>query len=130
MIFTGGGSNFEEYSIHLVEMTVKLLHNPASRVKVEAVGNQLLCRVVSENGTQAALVYSPGASYSVVAQLQEGKYYKQNIASAFFVNLLRDIIRFFETGEHSFDPAETLEVMRVRDALLAAQKQDGQWVAV
>jgi len=128
MILTGGGSNFNEYSIHLVEMMVSLLKNPVEKVKVEAVGQQLLCRAISENGTQAALVYSPGASYTIVAQQADGKFYKQNIASAFFVALLQDIIRFFETGVNSFDPKETLEVMRVRDALLAAQKQDGQWV--
>lgn len=130
MFITGSGSNFEEYCIHLVEMAVKLLESPAEKVKVEAVGTQLICRVVAKSGAEAALLYSPGYNYSVMAIPREGKPNRQAITSAFFVNLLQDIIRFFETGERSFDPAQTLEVMRVRDALLAAQKQDGQWLQV
>ncbi len=130
MFITGSGSNFEEYCIHLVEMAVKLLENPVEKVKVEAMGTQLICRLVAKNGAEAALLYSPGYNYTVMAVPQEGKPCRQMITSAFFVNLLQDIIRFFETGEHSFDPAQTLEVMRIRDALLAAQKQDGQWLQV
>lgn len=130
VVITGGGSNFEEYNIHLVEMAVALLDAPAQKVKVEAVGDQRICRVVAANGSEAALIYSIGYNYTLMAIPMEGKFSRKAVASEFFVNLLRDIIHFFETGEKSFDSAQTLQVMAVRDALLQAEKQDGQWVVL
>lgn len=130
VVITGGGGNFNEYNIHLVEMAVALLNAPAEKVKVEAVGNQRICRVVSTNGSEAALIYSIGYNYTLMAIPVEGKFSRKVVASEFFVNLLRDIIHFFETGEKSFDSAQTLQVMAVRDALLQAEMQDGQWVTL
>ena len=111
-------------------MTVALFNDPVEKVKVESMGSQWICRVVSQNGKKAAFMFSNGYNYNIRALPVEGKPYRQAITSSFFVALLQDIIRFFETGEHSFDPQQTLEVMRVRDALLAAQNADSQWVSV
>lgn len=130
LFLTASGSNFPEYIIHPVEMLVSLFHDPMEKVKVEAVGAQRLCRLVSRKGIEAAIMFSAGYNYNIMALPVEGKPYRQAITSSFFVALLQDIIRFFETGEHSFDPQQTLEVMRVRDALMAAEKVDGQWLQV
>ena len=130
MFLTASGSYFVEYIIHPVEMTVALFNDPVEKVKVESMGSQWICRVVSRNGKEAAIMFSNGYNYNIMALPVEGKPYRQAITSSFFVALLQDIIRFFETGEHSFDPQQTLEVMRVRDALLAAQNADSQWVSV
>ncbi len=130
VVITGGGSNFNEYNIHLVEMAVALLGAPVEKVKVEAVGDQRICRTVAANGSEAALVYSNGYNYTLMAIPMEGKFSRKAVASEFFVSLLQDIIHFFETGEKSFDSAQTLEVMRVRDALLAAEAQDGKWLTL
>ena len=130
LFLTASGSNFPEYIIHPVEMLVSLLNDPMEKVKVEAVGAQRICRLVSRKGIEAAIMFSAGYNYNIMALPVEGKPYRQAITSSFFVALLQDIIRFFETGEYSFDPQQTLEVMRVRDALLAAEKVDGQWLQV
>jgi len=51
------------------------------------------------------------------------------ITSAFFNVLMAKIITFFETnGEAPFDPAQTREVMRVRDAILKAETQHNTWI--
>jgi len=130
MFLTASGSNFQEYIIHPVEMIVSLFNDPAKKVKVEAMGDQRICRVVSQNGTEAAIMFSNGYNYNIMAIPVEGKPYRQAITSSFFVSLLQDIIRFFESGEFSFDPQQTLEVMKIRDALLSAEGADGQWIAV
>ena len=130
MFLTASGSNFVEYIIHPVEMIVSLVNDPIEKVKVEAMDGQWICRVVSQNGTQAAIMFSNGYNYNIMALPVEGKPYRQAITSSFFVSLLQDIIHFFETGEYSFDPQQTLEVMRVRDALLVAQNADSQWLTI
>jgi len=40
------------------------------------------------------------------------------------------MLNFFETGKASFDPSETLEVMALRDAALAAVENPGEGIEV
>ena len=130
LIVTFGGSNFEEYIIHAVEMSVAVLKNPAKKVKVEHLGNHRLCNIVTENGSKAAIVYAKGQTYGMTADLADGTCSSQKMASPFFKNLTADILNFFETGNVSFDVQETLEVMRLRDALLKADATENIWTEV
>lgn len=130
-IITGGGKLFEEYIIHLVEMAVVLF--PEShfvRAKTECVGKQRICRCQSEDGKEAVLVYSPSFGYSVTAESQEHTFSSVNVSSPFFVNLIQDILRFFESGNLPFPSKQTIEAMRLRDALLKSEKQDGVWLSL
>ena len=129
-MLTGGGGNFPEYSIHLVEMAVMLSSSPAVEAKTEPVGSGRLCRIRFENGQEAALVYSPAAPYSLFAQPIEGKHCKRIITSQFFEGLIRDILRFYACGTPSFNTAQTLRAMALRDALLLSETQDGCWIKV
>lgn len=129
-MLTGGGGNFPEYSIHLVEMAVLLADRPALEAKAEPVGSGRLCRVRFEGGMDAALVYSPAAPYGLFAQPAEGKHIKKNITSPFFVGLITDILRFYESGVPSFSTAQTLRAMALRDALLQSEIRGGLWIKV
>ena len=42
------------------------------------------------------------------------------------MNLLGDIYNFFDTGKTSFDPKDTLEVMRIRDAVIEGKGRPGE----
>lgn len=127
-VITGGGSNFNEYIIHTVEMAVVLLDAPVTKVKVENIGVQRICRLVAENNVSAVIHYSPANSFGVTAELKDGRNLKNQVSSEFFVELSSEIIRFFTTKKPPFNPAETLEVMRIRDALLKAENYDGEWI--
>lgn len=118
-VITGGGSNFPEYSVHLIEMAVKLLCDPIGNVEVVSQGRERICHLTTENGKKATLVYTPALPYSIACDKADGSPAFVNIASPFFSGLMGDIVRFFDSGKTSFDTAETLEVMRIRDAVLA-----------
>ncbi len=128
IILTGGGRSLEEYVIHLVEMAVSLLKNPAVKVKVNRLGEQRICNIITEDGNRTALIYSGAFGYGVTAEGTDGKLTKKDIKSAFFVNLIADMLNFFETGSASFNQAETLEVMKVRDGILKADACEDTWV--
>ncbi len=128
IIVTGGGSNFPEYLIHTAEMAEILLADPAKKVKVECMGEQRICRVVTEKESMAAIIFSPSMGFSVSAKKKDGEYVHRDIASDFFQSLLADILRFYENGTAPFDTRETLEVMRLRSGLLKAEKTEGQWL--
>ena len=125
---TGGGSNIEEYLIHQVEMAVKCLGVDGGKAVYEQVADEGRAEVYYENGKRASFLYAPAMPFTAVVADKDGKSSYRPINSKFFVNLIADIIRFFETGETSFDPAETLEVMRIRDAVLAAKAKPGETI--
>ena len=128
IILEGSGRSLEEYVIHLIEMAVSLLKNPAKKVMVEHFGQQRICSVITENGAKAAIVYSPALAYCVTAENSKGEIIHKKIASEFFLNLITDILRFFENGTVSFDAQETLEVMCLRDGILKADLAEGEWI--
>jgi len=129
LITTGGGSNFNEYIIHIVEMAVVLLKDSIKQVKVEAQGKvQRLCRVVTESGKEATFVFAPGLPFSILGEMPDGSAVYKTVQSDFFKNLMANILNFFENGELPFDSNQTLEVMRLRDGLLNAETKDGKWL--
>lgn len=130
LIITAGGGNFPEYMIHPVEMSVKLLEDPVKKVKVEKLGEQRICHAETENGKRASIVYSPLEVTSINCETKEGDYTHIDISSEFFIKLIEEIIKFFDTGLLPFDIKQTLEVMRFRDALLNAENADENWLLV
>lgn len=130
VITTGGGGNFAEYLIHQVEMAVKLLKSPARKVMVSNIGTQRICRFVTEKETEGVIIYSPVLPFSVLAEKNDGQIVKKDIESDFFQNLLCDIIKFYHDGETPFDTNETLEVMRLRTAILQAESNEGEWIEI
>lgn len=48
--------------------------------------------------------------------------------SDFFKNLLADILRFYLTGETSFDVNQTLEVMKIRENVIKGKEKLGEWI--
>ncbi len=130
LIFTAGGSNFKEYIIHPVEMAVRLLSDSVKRVKLDRQGEQRICVAQTEHGKNASIVFAAALPYVIAAEAPNGESSCFKIESAMFVNMLADIIRFFETSQSSFDGAQTLEAMRFRDGLLKADTCPGEWVEI
>ena len=128
LLVTGGGSNLPEYLVHLVEIAVPLLNDPMVYVRIEEVGEARQCYVETVSGKVATLTWAPPLPYTVWASTAGQSSVYTSIKSEFFKGLMADILRFYETGEPPFDPAQTLEVMRVREALLRATECPGIWV--
>ncbi len=123
LILTGGGSNFNEYIIHTVEMAVVLLKERARRVKVENYGIQRIASVETESGKRASIIFSPGIGFGVYTDTCVKK-----IQSDFFSGLMVEILKFYETGILPFDAKETLIAMELREALVKAQSTEGKWI--
>lgn len=120
---TGGGRSFEEYSVHQIEMLVKLTNSKAQRVEVKNQngGKMRICTVYMENGDIGNLIYAPSYGFTVSGQDDgEGKGITKSMSGDFFACLIDDILNFYETGECSFESWQTLECMRIRQMLLEA----------
>ena len=125
---TGSGSILAEYLVHQVEMVVKKLGLGAKRVRAEKFGTQTLFRVEYANGKKATMLFAPSVPFTLyMSECGESKPVYRQVTSKFFNGLIADMVRFFEEGTVSFDTAETLEVMKIREGALKAIDMNGAW---
>lgn len=124
----GGGGNFEEYLIHQLEIAVKCLGIGAEKVLYSSYHDQEFAEIVYKDGRHAFLTYAVWMPFAVIAQDKDGISKFSNLQSAFFDNLISDVLNFFETGDVSFDVNQTLEIMKIREAIIKAKKDKGQWI--
>ena len=127
IIITVPGSNFPEYSVHLVEMLVRVCTKKPVKLNVEKSGLTYDCTVIYEDETRAKLIFSPHYPYSIYADNGKDKGLQQPVASA-FPRLMEAIINFFETGTLPFDPQQTLDCMKIREALIIGSDKLGEWI--
>lgn len=127
IISFGSGRLFDEYIIHQIEMVQKIADETPVAVKVEKQGEQYFSAIKYENGKMATMIFSDVFPFQMYGKKdgKEGIYKK--IESPFFKNLLSDILRFYETGEASFDTEQTLHVMKIREAVIKCAENEGVW---
>lgn len=121
----GGGRSLEEYIIHQVEMAVKIQGIGAESVTVFAQDGGFKVEIAYPDSRRTVLNYNDANSFSV----SDGERCA-DIDSPFFENLISDILRFFKTGEVSFDVNETLEVMKIREAAVKGCMSLGETVTL
>ena len=122
------GRTADEYIIHDIEMVVKKLGVGANKVMCVLNGNQHFFHLGYADDRSACLVYAPFGlpGSTIMESATEGKTVKSR--SAIFNELIADILRFFGKKTVSFDVAQTLEAMKIRDAVLASRDNCGQWI--
>lgn len=125
LITTGPGGSIEEYVIHQIEMAVKTIKSEPMAIKAEVQGEQKMWTVAFSDGSRWTGIYTPFIPFSLCGD----KGYKA-VTSSFFVKMIADILRFFKTGEASFDTNDTIKAMEIRDAILNACRLPGDWLNV
>lgn len=124
------GSNLEEYIIHQVESLVKVMNEPAVKLKATKDGDHVLYDVVFKSGRVSHMDYALDNGFAVRIEFEDGKVIDKPVEGDYFLVLLEKILGFFETGKVDFDPADTLEVMRIRDKAIAAKDNPGTWFEI
>ena len=128
---TGGGRSLEEYCVHQLEMIVCLMGVGARSVVCAGNRDHAICDIEYDGGRSAALIYGANMPYALDVQREPGAPSEYApVTSAFFPNLLADILSFYESGKEPVPEAETLECMKLREAVLRAAAEPGTRVAV
>ena len=125
IITHGGGGNLDEYIIHQIEMVVKCLGVGMDKVCYNKVADTEWADVVYTNGKSAKMMFAPCMPFAITVSKNDGKSAYMSINSEFFKGLIADIFNFFQTGETSFDAQETLEIMKIREAVIKAKAEVG-----
>lgn len=125
----GGGSNLPEYIVHQAEMVVKTLGLGAKSVCTERLGdNHYLCKIGYADGRSASMEYCADYPFAIDWESADGKKGNAEIVSDMFVYLIESILKFYESGELPFDSAQTLEVMKIREAAVKGLNQIGKTI--
>ena len=124
----GGGSNAPEYIIHQAEMVIRLLKDAPIAFKAETQGTQILFRARFAHGASVSMVYARSLPFGVCVEDIRGEEKRAVVQSDTFGGLIRDILRFYETGTPSFDRSETINVMKLREGVLKALQTPETWV--
>jgi len=122
----GGGSNLPEYIIHQVEMVVKTLGIGAKKLMLTEEGGQKVITVLYGDNRSAKLYYERSNKFGIAAGSNIEN--ATAVTSPYFMNLIEKILVFFETGEVDFDGTQTLEVMKIREAIIKAESTPNTWV--
>ena len=123
LTITAGGSNLAEYLVHPLEMAVKLMGVGSEWVHVEPDKNGARISIGYGEKREVRIHYAPDNGYSIAVERKGAAPQVTAVKSAFFNGLMEDMLRFFDEEKPSFDKEETLEVMRLRDAILAAAER-------
>jgi hypothetical protein len=121
IITTGSGKSVEEYIIHQIEMVVKTVAAKPKAVFMDKTEDSTNFYVLFEGGKKAKLCFCQ-KGFAV-----EANGVNTPVCSEFFKLLIADILRFYEEGTPSFDVSQTLDVMKIRGAIIEVMKNGG-WI--
>lgn len=126
----GSGASIEEYVIHQVEMLVKLMGPGAENVCLTRAMDQYNIRLAYSDGRKANMIFCEtyGLPAGFIPHTKESESSYIGVNSDFFAGLIADILKFYMDGKLPFDSAETLEVMKIREAIVKAKAKDGEWI--
>ena len=126
----GSGVKLELYAVHYLEIPLTCMGTGIESVRHEQRGEQEWAHIGYRDGRQATLIISMGDYMDFQVLLTDccGKTRNLFIGSPIFRLQMKDVLRFFETGETSFDRAQTLELMRTLDAIIKSKKENGACV--
>lgn len=128
-MITSGGGLLERYIVHQAEMIVSKLGLGVSRVMARKQGVETIFSIDYENGKRATMLHAPAFGFTASMAKETGEFTPITpVASPFFAALGLDIARFFLDGKTSFDPDETLEVMKLIELCLRAEAKPDEWV--
>ncbi len=126
----GGGSTFQEYSIHQIEMIVASLGTGAKSVmRLPNCANSHFAVEYADGKRSATMAYSPHFGFYSILDGEAGAAVV-TAGSRMFENLLDNILEFYTTGVSPIPKAETIEVAAIREAALKADAEPGKIFSV
>ena len=114
----GGGSSFEEYAIHPVEMAISVMGPRATALmrRGDATYSQLLINFDGDRTATVHVYATPGTPFAAAVTDGKGTKLIEVETSKLFVDAAGAILDFFEAGKPNIDRAESLAVRRILDA--------------
>ena len=130
VLVTGSGVDLDAYAVHYLEIVMHCMGVGVGSVRHEARGQQEWAHIEYKDGRHATFAISMGEylGFRVFLADKDGITADLAIDSDIFACQMVEMLKFFESGKVNFDRAETLELMRVKDAIFESKRGNGKWV--
>ena len=126
---TVGPHDLSNYAVHQFEPIVTVMGVGVKRVKCFAVGEKVtLLTLDYGDGRLASFTQTPNPWAEFNFMVSDGQKGERLDSSDYYVNAMKAILDFFETGIVPVKKEETLEVLALIDAAKAARKCPDCWV--
>jgi len=126
---TGNGASLEEYIVHQIEMVVRKLGVGAAELCLMETGIQKTVHIRYSDDRAAMMHYAPTYlpfGIHMFGGDTKGLFFR--IESEYFKSLTADILHFWDSGISPVPAQPTIEAIRIRDGVLHASAQPGQWI--
>lgn len=127
MIAWGGGSSFEEYAIHPIEMIISCMGPGVTGMMRRGTGaySQLLLNF-TEDRTAVANVYAvPQTDFAACVTTDKDTKYLPVNTSTLFIDTAAAILDFLQSGKPNIDRNESLVIRRILDVAATPEAQSG-----
>lgn len=123
-IFGDSSTDMVEYIIHVIEMMVTIQGVGAKKVRMQTSVDRddYLIDVIYDDNRKGTIAYCKGIMYRYMVQNGD-KIVCKNAETDSFLRLIGHILTFFENSELPFSSEQTIEVMKIRDAVLEARNR-------
>lgn len=129
-VLLSGPGRPENYLIHQIEPMVQLLREKAVRVQYNGVNGAASYTVAFENGKLGVANLLEAGAFQTTVKFADGEVVSIPESTGTFDNLIRAMLRFFETGEIPVGKSETITIAEILEAAHKAKKTPGNWVDI
>ena len=129
-ISSWGPYGYETYSIHQLEPIMTLIDSAPVKVMMNTCPDWYTLTIAFADGRMAtATGFAKGGDFSMSLAMQE-KTRVIRVQTDYFGAFLKELVRFFQTGEARVPHQTTINIMAVREAGCRAMKAPGTWIEV
>lgn len=129
-LYSEGPASLSVYSIHQIEPIIRLMNARAKRLMFLGDTVHPSYLIQFEDGRIAQAYHRDDETMSfrmtVVDKNNKAKHY--NVASDYFGEFIKSMIKFFETGKAPVSHEQTIDVIAVRSAAIQAADKPFEWV--
>lgn len=126
-IYSEGPGRLEIYVIHQLEPIMRLMKSRAKRLMFTGTPDFPSMIVEFEDGRLAELHLAKGMKFRITVCDAENRGKEYVVESDYFRLFLQSVLRFFDTGVVPVPHEQTVDVMAVRAAAMAASTKPYQW---
>ena len=128
IVNTRGGGVYEIYSIHQIEMIVKLMNAKAKRVMALGTKDAPALVIEFEGGKYATMGHFKSSPFTVAINYKDGSDKIIADCSNYFQNFVKELVDFYDTGDIKAPKEQTINVIGIRETGLKAFETPGVWV--
>lgn len=131
-ISSWGPFTYEIYSIHQLEPVLTFINSTPKRVMMnQCPGIWYTLTIEFEDGRMASISgFEKGGPFAMNIALRDARSQTIKVTSDYFAEFLKELVRFFQTGEARVPHQTTINIMAVRAAGKRAMAAPGTWIEV